>query len=92
MERAYGVAVDATGAAYVAGVTDAADFPVANAMKPVKSAYQDIFIAKINPAGTALVYSTFIGGSESEEAHAVAVDGTGAVYLTGITCRPISQP
>jgi hypothetical protein len=81
------IAVDPAGDAYVAGQTPASDFPV------TQGAYQtqnngvngaaNAFVTKVNPAGTALVYSTFLGGSGSDSATGVAVDSAGNAYVTG---------
>ncbi len=66
-EDARGVAVDAAGNAYVTGTTGSADFPVANALQPVKGfAFADAFVTKLSPDGQTLLYSTFLGGSTSE--------------------------
>jgi len=85
-DHAYGIAVDSNGNAIVAGVTGSADYPVAN---PIQATYaggnSEAFVTKVNAAGTGLVYSTYVGGSQSEDAHAVAVDATGNAYVTGGT-------
>ncbi len=69
-----GVAVDATGAAYVVGST-----------KPAGTGVRDILVSKLNPDGTALVYSTTIGGARDDQAFDVAVDASGNVFVTGET-------
>src|SRR5215510_3646990 len=82
------IALDAAGAIYVMGQTDSKNFPVtAEALKKISAAQQrDIFITKLNPAGTALVYSTYLGGDSGlDEGYGLAVDAAGAVYLTGRT-------
>jgi hypothetical protein len=80
------LALDPSGAAYVVGVTLSADFPTtAGALDRVYNGNYDIFVAKLNPAGGALVYSTFVGGSYQDAAYDLFVDGEGAVYFTGIT-------
>ncbi|HEY3132394.1 MAG TPA: SBBP repeat-containing protein [Acidobacteriota bacterium] len=84
-EEGHGVAVDSAGNAYVAGITTSTDFPTSGPLQPAKSASQDIFVSKINAAGTALIYSTYLGGSGYDHAGAIAVDATGNVYLTGFT-------
>jgi uncharacterized protein (TIGR03437 family) len=87
-ETATGIAVDEAGAAYVTGGTSSADFPLVNALQanlgggPV---YADAYVTKINPAGSALVYSTFLGGSQSEIGWSIAVDATGNAYVVGET-------
>jgi len=86
---ASGVAVDAMGNAYVAGYTTSADFPVtAKAFQAGYgggSAFGDAFVTKLNPSGTALVYSTFLGGSADDMANGIAVDAEGNAYITGST-------
>ena len=84
-DEAYGIAVDSSGNAYVTGVTYSTNFPLAGAIKSVNGALGDAFVAKINPAGTALVYCTYLGGNGYEEGSSVAVDGTGAAYVAGVT-------
>jgi Big-like domain-containing protein/beta-propeller repeat-containing protein len=83
------IAVDIAGNAYVAGSTFSSDFPVTpGAFQPACSYhcyYGDAFVAKINPEGSALVYSTFLGGSLSDYASAIAVDDAGNAYVTGGT-------
>lgn len=81
-----GIAVDSTGSAYVVGNTDGG-FPVRNPLQ-ADGYYGSAFITKFTPEGTGLVYSTLIGGSSSTEADAVAVDSSGAVYISGVTTSP----
>jgi len=82
------VAVDSSGNAYLAGTTAASDFPVVNAAYPQLDGSYDGFVFKINAAGTALIYSTYIGGSGDDHLTAIAVDSTGAVWVTGWTSSP----
>jgi hypothetical protein len=81
------IAVDASGSAYVTGVTASDDFPLANAIDITlgSHAVNDVFIAKFNPAGSALVYSTFVGGASEDDAYAIAIDKAGNAYVTGRT-------
>jgi hypothetical protein len=80
-----GIAVDKKGNAYVTGSTDSPQFPVTNALQPVIRGPSDAFVAKINPDGTGLVYSTFLGGSSYEGASGIALDSAGDVYISGST-------
>jgi hypothetical protein len=84
-----GIAVDAQGNAYVAGWTRSADFPALVGPKLAPSGNPAMtsegFLAKVNAAGTGLVYSGFIGGSSDDEVAGVAVDGASNAYVTGWT-------
>lgn len=79
------IAVDSTGAAYVAGDSDSYKFPVKKAFQGKLKGMINAFVAKLNPAGTALVYSTYLGGSNADEAYGIAVDASGNAYVTGLT-------
>src|SRR5216684_4968789 len=61
-----GIAVDAAGNAYLAGMTDSTDFPTTNAIQAENAGLADMFIAKLNATGNALDYSTYLGGSDSD--------------------------
>lgn len=84
-DEARGVAVDKDGNAYLAGITSSTDFPTANPFQIVSGGSTDAIVAKINPAGTALVYSTYFGGSLEDFANAIAVNEAGQVFITGST-------
>ncbi|MEE8575292.1 MAG: SBBP repeat-containing protein, partial [Thermodesulfobacteriota bacterium] len=84
-DMGYGIAVDSSENAYVFGYTGSTDFPTVAAIDPTKSSGNDVFVTKINAAGSALVYSTFLGGTMDEFGNSIAVDSTGAVYVTGLT-------
>lgn len=87
----FGIAVDGSGSAYVTGETSDTNFPVTSGSyqttAPVKAAGASgsAFIAKLNPAGTALDYSTYLGGSQADGASAIAVDSVGEAYVGGNT-------
>src|SRR4029077_2314460 len=80
-----GIAVDPAGNAYVVGVTFSTNFPTVNPFQAAKGAQQDAFVAKINPAGSAWVYVTYLGGNSVDEGYGLAVDATGNAYVTGYT-------
>jgi len=84
-DDARGLAVDCHGNAYVSGSTSSSDFPTKNALQPVSGGYQDAFAAKLNQTGTALVYSTYLGGSSTDTGWGIAADCTGNAYITGTT-------
>jgi hypothetical protein len=82
---ALGLAVDSQGNAYVTGTTTAIDFATAGAFDGSNNGSSDIFVAKLTPAGTALVYATYVGGSRTDGASAIAVDPAGNAYVSGAT-------
>ncbi|MCX6032879.1 MAG: SBBP repeat-containing protein [Chloroflexi bacterium] len=80
------IAVDAAGSAYVTGYTDSTDFPTTpGAFDTSYNAGYDAFVVKLAPAGSALAYATFLGGSGWDFGYAIAVDGAGNAYATGYT-------
>ncbi len=86
-EEGRGIAVDAAGNAYVTGFTDSSEatFPVTAGPDVTYNAGRDAFVAKVNAAGTALVYAGYIGGSGDDSGNGIAVDGAGNAYITGAT-------
>ncbi len=85
-DAAYGIVVDASGNLYVTGDTYSTDFPVtAGVFQPTLGGNEDAFVTKINPAGSALVYSTYLGGSGNDAGSGIAVDSSGNAYVTGGT-------
>jgi hypothetical protein len=82
------VAVDALGNAYVAGRSSSTDFPTHDALQPAKLGSGNAVVTKLDPTGSAVVYSTYLGGSIYEQANAIAVDQFGNAYLTGFTFSP----
>ncbi len=94
------IAVDSAGNAYVTGETISPNFPVANALQGSRAgnpnqAFYDAFVTKINAAGTALTYSTYLGGSNTDEGNGIAVDAGGSAYIGGFTFSrdyPVAPP
>jgi fibronectin type 3 domain-containing protein len=84
-DRAYGIAVDPAGNVYIAGETNSTDFPKMNARQPVYGGVLDGFVAKLNPQGSSLVYSTYMGGSGFDQCLGIAADADGNAYITGTT-------
>jgi hypothetical protein len=86
-EEGFGIAVDGAGNAYVTGETASATFPGVNgsSLQSANAGFKDLFVTKINPAGTAIVYSTFVGGSGDDSGYALAIDVAGSVYVAGQT-------
>ena len=79
------LAADATGAVFVAGFTASDDFPLSNELQDTLRGAQDGFVFKLSPAGNALVYSTYFGGSDDELINGIALDAYGNAYLAGGT-------
>jgi Beta-propeller repeat len=83
---AYGIALDSKGNAYLTGYTDSANFPVVNALQPTRIAFADVFISELNANGSALNFSTYLGGSSyDDQGNSIAVDSTGNIYVAGYT-------
>jgi hypothetical protein len=83
---AYGVAVDSAGEAYVTGITASINFPLASA--PFQTTYAgdgDVFVTKFNSTGTAVLYSTYLGGSGIDTASQILLDASGNIFLVGST-------
>ncbi len=82
--------MDGSGNAYVTGLTvfgetGSNNFPTVNPIQPAFGGFVDAFVTKVNPAGSALLYSTYLGGSSADQGHGIAVDGSGNAYVTGRT-------
>jgi hypothetical protein len=77
------IAVDSSGNAYITGITLSPDFPIVNAFQTTKKNYADCFVTKINASGTAVIYSTFLGGNGVESGLGIAIDAGNCVYITG---------
>jgi hypothetical protein len=84
-EGGFGVAVDSAGNAYLTGFTDSIDFPTMNPFQPGYGGNGEVFVSKLNPSGSALAYSTYLGGSENDEGSGISVDSAGNAYITGYT-------
>src|SRR3989454_4213011 len=82
-----GIAVDSLGQAYVTGETFSVDFPTTAGAFQRSSAggISDAFVTKLNAAGAALVYSTYLGGTDFDEGFGIAVDSLGQAYVTGVS-------
>ena len=94
-DTAYDIDIDASGNAYVIGVTDSSDFPTNNPYQGYGGGTcfgslpcSDAFVTKINASGSARLYSTYIGGNQSDYGYGLRVDASGSAYITGITNSP----
>ena len=84
-DKILGIAADPDGSTYVTGLTQSPDFPTLNAFQAGSGGATDVFVAKINAAGTALIYSTYIGGNAIDAALGIARDTSGNAYVAGYT-------
>jgi hypothetical protein len=85
-DNGVGIAVDAAGDAFVTGYTGSLDFPTVNALQTSHGGGQwDVFVAELTPGGSALVFSTYLGGSSNDLAQGIAVDTAGNAFVIGQT-------
>ena len=95
-DAAYAIAVDPSGNAFIAGATISTNFPVKNPIAsgnkingkidPHLKAYPtDAFVTELDPSGSTLLYSTYIGGNSSDAAYGITLDSDDNAYLTGFT-------
>ncbi|MCF6158069.1 MAG: hypothetical protein E3K32_05750 [wastewater metagenome] len=80
-----GIAVDSSGNIYVTGYTKSSDFPIHSALYKNKNGKSDAFISKLQASGNTLIYSTYLGGSNSDWGRGIATDNSGNAYITGWT-------
>jgi Bacterial Ig-like domain (group 3)/Beta-propeller repeat len=79
------IAVDSSGNAYVTGATESTNFPTVSPLQPANGGSTDAFVAKLNPSGSALLYSTYLGGAGYDSGNGIAVDSSGNAYVNGTT-------
>jgi hypothetical protein len=81
------IAVDSSNCVYLTGYTKSTDFPVYHAIQDILGGeyYYDAFVAKLSPDGMSLVYSTYLGGQNTDGGHSIKVDTDGSVYVAGPT-------
>jgi hypothetical protein len=90
-----GIAVDSAGNAYVGGSTRSSDFPTQDPLQAKLIGSQDAFVTKLNADGSALIYSTYLGGDDIDLGNDIAVDTSGNAYITGTTQSndfPVEDP
>jgi hypothetical protein len=79
------MALDGAGDVFLTGSTTSKDFPTVNPLQLGNDGASDVFVAEVNPTGSALLYSTYLGGSNADYGSAIALDGSGDVYVSGYT-------
>jgi hypothetical protein len=84
-DEGFGIAVDSAANAYAAGQTFSSDFPTVGALDSTLGGTDDAFVTKLNAAGSALSYSTYLGGSGSEQAGSIDLDSASNAYVPGFT-------
>jgi K319-like protein/beta-propeller repeat-containing protein len=84
-DQAWGVTVDTEGNSYITGYTLSTNFPTTSGVYETSKGtfYSDAFITKLNPSGTGLIFSTYLGGSDTDRGHDIAVDNSGYIYIAG---------
>jgi hypothetical protein len=84
-DQPWDIAVDASGSAYVTGWTFSGDFPTANPFQPANAGAGDAFVTKLDASGSALAYSSYLGGTSHDRGYVIAVDSSNNAYASGIT-------
>src|SRR5439155_12173382 len=80
-DEGFGIAVDAAGNAHVMGLTFSTDFPTtADAFQTTLAGFIDAFVTKLDPTGSALLYSTYLGCIGSDQGRGLAVDASGTFH------------
>jgi hypothetical protein len=85
-DHGYSIAIDSSGNAYITGSTESTDYNITpGAFQTTFGGQSDVFVTQLNSTGTGLIYSTYIGGSDYDEAYGIVIDGSGNAYIMGCT-------
>lgn len=84
----YSIAIDTSGSAYLTGNTVSSDFPLQNPFQAMLASTGDAFVAKLSVDGGSLIYSTYLGGGNSDVGRSIAVDASGSACVVGDTWSP----
>ncbi|MGY5853655.1 MAG: SBBP repeat-containing protein, partial [Candidatus Thorarchaeota archaeon] len=87
-DRATDITVDSSGTAYITGSTQSSDFPITDAYDPALNGTSDVFLVALSPAGDQVLYSTYLGGSETDQGLGLCCDTLNNIYLGGTTASP----
>ena len=87
-DNGFDIAVNSSGNAYVTGNSRSVDFPIIKSLQKSLRGDSDAFVAELNTNGPALVFSTYLGGSDFEYGYGIALDAMNGIYLTGSTMSP----
>ena len=88
IDQGLGIAVDSSGRAYVTGLTQSSDFPMQAAWQQTLAGGQNAFVTRLNATGSALDYSTFLGGGGIDGGNGITLDGKNDAYVTGLAGSP----
>ncbi len=83
-----GIAVDQHGSAFLTGITESRDLPVLNAFQAKLAGYGSAFVSELNPTGSKLIFSTYLGGSQFDSGTAIALGPEGEIWVTGQAGSP----
>jgi beta-propeller repeat-containing protein len=84
-DEGHSIAVDAGGNAYITGFTTSSDFPIVNGFQRTRGGVQDAYVLKLNSTGSAIVFSTYLGGTADDRGYGITIDAGNNIYVTGIT-------
>ncbi|MGH9280672.1 MAG: SBBP repeat-containing protein, partial [Acidimicrobiales bacterium] len=87
-DAALAIALGPDGSTYLTGYTESNDFPTTKPIRNTNAGGSDVFVVKLNPAGTAVDFATYVGGSGTDSGNGIAVDPNGGVYVVGTTGSP----
>ncbi|MBZ5719924.1 MAG: SBBP repeat-containing protein [Acidobacteriia bacterium] len=87
-DYASGIRIDSSGDAFVTGATDSTNFPTVNPLQPSFLGVTDVIVSEINPAGSALLFSTYLGGKSGDGGSGLTLDSAGNIYVIGYTESP----
>ncbi len=92
-EGSAAIAIDGSGSAYITGNTESLNYPTQNAVQGTfGGGIKDVFVTKLDPTGSSIVYSTYLGGSGRDRGKHITVDNTGNAYITGFTVSSSNFP